>query len=376
MFNAIIVDHEKPALNVLKLLLEKTGQICVVKSFTSSVDALVEMQSLRPDVVFLEIEMPHMSGLELAEEIINTGIDIEIVFVTAYDKYALEAFRVNAIDYILKPFTSDDIAEAIKRLKKVRSLPVVSQKPSDKGRIYCFGRLSVYGVGCTETVTWRTAKTEELFAFMLQNLNSEVAKWKITQALWPECETEKKLNTNLYTTVYKLKHTLLSTNIKFDFTYKNGRYKLELPDVYIDTSEFESITDAAEVRFSAASIKRYKRALSLYKSNYLEENEYFWSQRKAEEYWARYHSLVSEFTKYYVAKTDYANAEKILQKALTKAPLDDHLNEMLLKLFFLKKDRASLVMHYKKIKEIYEAELGIAPNEDMQDLFDRAIELE
>ncbi|NTW70854.1 MAG: response regulator [Eubacteriaceae bacterium] len=367
MFNAIIVDDEKPALDVLKRLLEKTGQICVVGSFMSPAKALAEIQTLRPDVAFLDIEMPEMSGLQLAEKIIEAGNNIEIVFVTAYDKYALEAFRVNAIDYILKPFSSDDIAQAITRLKRVRPLSVVFPLSADEGRIYCFGRLSVYGAGCSEAVKWRTSKTEELFCFLLQNLNSEVVKWKITQAIWPECDSEKQLNTNLHTTVYKVKKTLLSANIKFDFTFINGRYKLELPDVYIDTAEFEAITHA-EITLSAESIERYKKALGLYKGNYLEENGYFWSQSKAEEYSKRYRSLVSEFTKYYATRTDYANAEKFLQKALTKAPLDDALNEMLLKLFFMKKDTASLITHYNKIKDLYQSELGIAPNTTMEEL--------
>lgn len=367
MFTAIIVDDEKPALDVLKLLLEKTGQIRVVGAFMSAADALAEIQSLKPDVAFLDIEISDMSGLELAEKIVDTGIDIEIVFVTAYDKYALEAFRVNAIDYILKPCSSDDITRVITRLKKVKPLPALSQTPGEKGRIYCFGKLSVFGAGCSEAVKWRTSKAEELFAFMLQNLNKMVAKWKISQSLWPECETEKQLNTNLYTTVYKVKKTLLSANIKFSFTFVNGSYKMELPNVYIDSAEFETLTDD-EILFSAGTIERYKRALSLYKGNYLEENEYLWSQNKSEEYLRRYLLLVSEFVKYYTARTDYANAEKILQEALTNAPLDDELNEMLLRLYFEKKDKVSLIIHYNKIKELYQSELGITPNKTMQDL--------
>ena len=70
-----------------------------------------------------------------------------------------------------------------------------------------------------------------------------------------------------------------------------------------------------------------------------------------------------------------ANAEKILLEALTKAPLDDELNEMLLKLYFVRKDKASFITHYKKIKELYQAELGIMPNTSMQELFRGILEL-
>ena len=373
MLNAIIIDDEKPAIEILRRLLEKTGQVCVVGSYMRAADALLKLQDFKPDVAFLDIEMPEMSGLELAEKIMETGDDIEIVFVTAYDKYALEAFRVNAVNYILKPLSSGDIAQTITRLKKIKPFPASFQRSADKGRIYCFGGLSVYGAGSGEAVKWRTSKAEELFAFMLQNLNDEVAKWKITQVLWPECETEK-LNVNLHTTVYQVKKTLLSAKIKFDFAFTNGKYRLKLPDVYIDAIEFTEITDA-EITVTAASVARYKKAFGLYRGNYLEADGYAWSQNMAEEYAKRYRGLVSELAKYYTAKTDYAAAEKILQQALTIIPLDDDLNEMLLKLYFTKKDKALLVMHYNKIKELYQTELGIAPSTAMQDLFSRLSEL-
>lgn len=374
MFNAIIVDDERPALDVLRLFLERTGQICVVGSFLRAADALAEICDLEPDVVFLDIEIPEISGIELAEKIIEVCGNTEIVFVTAYEKYAIEAFRVNAIDYILKPFTVDDIAHVITRLNKVRALRIYSSTDTDAGRVYCFGRLSVYGSGCPEAVKWRTTKAEELFAFMLQNLNRSVAKWKVVQELWPEYETSKQINTHLYTTVYKVKQTLSLANVKYLFTFTNGSYKMELPGIYIDTSEFEAITDSG-IAFSAASVERYKAAIGLYKGNYLDENGYLWAQSKAGEYQKRYCGLVSELAHYYEANGDCENAEKILCNALTIVPLDDTLNEQLLKLLFAKRDKPSLVMQYKKVKELYEAELGIAPSASMRDLFSKSFEL-
>lgn len=373
MINAIIVDDEKPAIDVLKLLLEKTGQICVVESFMNATDALSNLKSLKPDVAFLDIEMPEMSGLEFAEKIIEEDVDIEIIFVTAYDKFALEAFQVNAIDYILKPLSEDDILRVITKLEKVRSLQTSVRAVSDKGCIYCFGRFQVYGVGCEKSIRWRTSKAEELLAFFVTNLNTEVSKWVVTDALWPECEPEK-LNVNLHTTIYQVKKSLLAANIKFDFSYMNGKYKLELPGIYIDVAEFEMGTNVDHF-LTEESIEKQKKALSLYKGDYLAENGYSWSQNVANLYLIQYRRLVSKLSKYYLSRNDYISAEKILQEALNKEPLDDDFNVMMLELYFKKSNKASLVKHYNKIKELYAAELGITPNATMQDLFYRALKL-
>lgn len=371
MIDAIIIDDEKPAIDVLKLLLEKTGQICVVGSFMNATDALSNLKSLKPDVAFLDIEMPEMSGLELAEKIIEEGVNIDIIFVTAYDKFALEAFRVNAIDYILKPLSDDDILRVITKLKKTRYLQTPLQTVSDKGRIYCFGRFQVYGAGCENSIRWRTSKAEELFAFFVTNLNTEVSKWVVTDALWPECGPEK-LAVNLHTTIYQVKKSLLAANIKFEFSYISGKYKLELPEIYIDVAEFEIGTNVDHF-LTEESIEKQKKALSLYKGSYLAEKGYSWSQNAANLYLIQYRSLVSKLTKYYLSRTDYISAEIILQEALYNEPLNDDFNVMMLELFFKKNNKASLIKHYNKIKELYSAELGITPNAAMQDLFYRTL---
>lgn len=372
MLNAIIVDDERPAIDFLKLLLERTGEIDVVGCYMCGTSALREAQTHKIDVAFLDIEMPDMSGLELAERLLEAGRDMEIVFVTAYDKYALDAFRANAIDYILKPTSPGDIAQTLAKLKKVRGTEQARESASDKGRIYCLGRLLVYGAGSDKPVKWRTAKAEELFAFLLLNLNEEVSKWRIMQVLWPEYETEKH-NVLLHTSIYQVKKTLLFAKIDFHLTFRNGRYRLELPQAYIDVREFGEIT-GEEIALSEGNIDKYKRALSLYKGNFLAD-EYPWAQSRAEEYFIKYRGLACGFAQYYAEKEEFEAAEGILQEALEKAPLDDSMNEMMLKLYYMKKDKASLVLHYNRIQELYHTELGITPNAVMRSYMKRSLEL-
>jgi Response regulator containing CheY-like receiver and SARP domains len=142
--------------------------------------------------------------------------DVEIVFATAYDQYALEAFRVNALDYLLKPLSVEEVEKTVARLlKRKGGVAAAHHKLCSHGRIDCFGKLSAYGAGSGQPVKWRTAKTEELFAYLLQHLEKEVPKWKICEALWPEYDAEK-VDIHLHTTVYKMKKVLTSANIQFN----------------------------------------------------------------------------------------------------------------------------------------------------------------
>ncbi len=368
MLKAIIIDNEKPAIDILKILLEKTEQVIVVGSFMNADDAYAKYQSLNPDVAFLDIEMPDTTGLELAERFITADSDMEIIFVTAYDQYALEAFRVNALDYLLKPLSYEAVQQTIKRLqKRKKQIPEAANIPIGGCSVYYFGGLSVYGANDSQPIKWRTSKAEELFAYMLYHINKEVSKWEICEALWPNYDPDK-VGMYLHTTVYKMKKVLDLAKIKFNFTFINGRYKLELPLIYIDTAEFDSMTNTLVV-VSDETIDKYMKAFLLYKGDYLEDNDYSWSIYKNLEYVKKYKELSSNLIHYYIHKEDYSNAEKLLQVVHIRFSLDDEFNEMLLKLYYLKKDRAAFVNHYNSIKNLYMTELGIEPSHTMQLLY-------
>lgn len=118
MIKVLIIDDEPSAVEVIRLNLQKRCaaevEIVGTTNFPGEGKALVE--SLKPDLVFLDIEMPGLSGIELAGQIVHTGV--RIIFVTAYDAYAVNAFKVNAIDYLLKPVDGADLVQAIYKVKK------------------------------------------------------------------------------------------------------------------------------------------------------------------------------------------------------------------------------------------------------------------
>jgi two-component SAPR family response regulator len=135
--------------------------------------------------------MPGYSGFELFERLIEKGITANIAFVTAYDHYAVKAFEINAIDYILKPAAKKRLIDAIRRIR-----PESAAKPQ-KVRISCFKHFSITADGREINSGWRTRKAEELIAYLLCERGRFIAKEKIAEDLWPGQNGEKGL-ANLY----------------------------------------------------------------------------------------------------------------------------------------------------------------------------------
>jgi len=117
---AFVVDDEKLAVDRLVRLLEATGRVVIAGSSTDSVDALTQLHHADIDVLFLDIQMPGLTGFDLLDRLER---NVPVIFTTAYDRYALEAFAVNSIDYLLKPVDPDRLDRALDKLSRLSSQP-------------------------------------------------------------------------------------------------------------------------------------------------------------------------------------------------------------------------------------------------------------
>ncbi|RPD41324.1 response regulator [Chitinophaga barathri] len=111
---AVIIDDERLARKDLRAVLEKFPQVKVTGEAANVAEALVLLKDLRPRVIFLDIEMPEANGFALLEQLETVP---EVIFTTAYDAYAIRAFEVNALDYLLKPVTEKRLGESLDRLE-------------------------------------------------------------------------------------------------------------------------------------------------------------------------------------------------------------------------------------------------------------------
>ena len=241
----------------------------------------------------------------------------------------------------------------------------------NNGRIYCFGKLSIYGNSSNSLVKWRTHKSEELFAYLLENREKPISKWKICEDIWPQYSLDK-VNNMLHTSLYKMKSALKLANINFDIKFINDCYYFSIPDAYIDIEEFDSIIFSNMIT-TESDAEKYRKAFELYKDHYLEENYFSWSLLKKEIYSSKYYQLGKNLISYYLKTELYVDAEKIINRILEKYPLDEFANETCLKLYYIKNDRTSFINQYKLAKKLFEDELGIQPNFQIQELYKAVI---
>lgn len=125
---AIIVDDEQEAINYLCNILEDFKEIHLINKFSDSQKAIIEINKLKPDILFLDVQMPVKTGFDVVKEIRNNGYEPHIIFTTGYEKFAIRAIKYSAFDYLLKPINAFELENAIQKIKNFKNPKPKSQQ--------------------------------------------------------------------------------------------------------------------------------------------------------------------------------------------------------------------------------------------------------
>jgi two-component system response regulator LytT len=118
LLRVVVVDDEQPARDELCFLLGQIPGVEVIGQASDGLEAMKAIDEHAPDVVLLDVQMPGLTGFEVARRLVHDHTEAQLVFVTAYDRHAIEAFEVNAVDYLLKPVEPSRLATAIDRVRR------------------------------------------------------------------------------------------------------------------------------------------------------------------------------------------------------------------------------------------------------------------
>ncbi|UUZ92240.1 response regulator [Paenibacillus sp. P25] len=374
MLRAMLIDDERPALDLLEKLLTASGHIEIVGAFTESDEAVNRLKQENVDIVFSDIEMPGMSGIEAAEQLLTINPGIDVVFVTAYNQYAIEAFELNAIDYMLKPITAGRLGKTVERIvskrSTVRSDPFPAQAQADKSGFVCFGRFEwIYDEEPSSALKWRMSKERELMAYLVHHRNTFVPKEKILEDLWANSNPEQA-TAFLHTCVYSIRKKLRNLGGKHTLEFKSNGYHLDTGRLWCDADEFERLA-CGGMMISSHNIGEFERTANLYTGDYLEEDGFIWAIDEQEKFKGAYIQLMKRMADYYVSVKEFHAAANCLRFALKKNPFLDDVNETMLKVYAEMGDRLAMVRHYERFTKLLQEELGIAPMKSTVRLFSR-----
>ncbi len=220
----IAVDDEPISLDYLKLILEDTPEIDEVEIFLNGKEALTWLKNHDTDIAFLDIQMSGMDGLELAEKIISLHSNTKIVFVTGSKDYAIEAFKIHAAGYLVKPATVENVRKEILHIKDI--MPKSVKKPV---RIQCFGNFEVF---CNENpVKFRYRKTKELLAYLVHRRGAAISVRELVALLYADRPDSDSLQSQLRTLVSDLSKAFSDLGVDNLLVRQRGMLAV-LPDAF------------------------------------------------------------------------------------------------------------------------------------------------
>ncbi|KPU44503.1 transcriptional regulatory protein YehT [Oxobacter pfennigii] len=272
MIRIAAVDDERHVLERFAGLVSEVKELELCGLFRTGRQLLSYVKEHPLDAVFLDIEMPGVNGLQLAGQILDLNENIDIVFVTAFNQYAVEAFEVQAIDYIMKPLTEERLEKTVKRLLKTKSKVNRPGKPF----IQCFGGFEVFQGG--KALTWKNSKAKEVLAFLVHKEGIPVNWEKISDAVWPDYNSEKA-QTNFHATTYLLRKRLAEAGLAQILENGRGNYRIKKDQVDCDLYQLEELFRTGQIN----SKENFRLFEQLEKKGYMDGSGYAWAYSKAAE---------------------------------------------------------------------------------------------
>ncbi|PYE48853.1 response regulator [Paenibacillus barcinonensis] len=368
--NVILVDDERLALIGLEKMLEKeVSDIQIVASYMNPTEVIAGVMLHQPDVVFLDIHMPEIDGMDLGRQIQKAVPGTEIIFVTSYDQYAVHAFELQALDYVMKPVQKERLKQTLQRVREKLALRREQRMMNTEAPlICCFNQISFKLPGKEAQVAkWRTSKAQELFAYLLHHRNQIIHRSALLDLLWPGTEEEKVAH-QLYTTMYHVRQTLKTCGmetISIQSAHLEAGYKLELGDARLDSEQWEQEMKAWK-EVQPETVQAYEQSLYRYTGTYLGRYDYMWAEPERERLRYLWLYYMRQLNLYYLKHGQNDRAIENIQQIQQMLPDDEESYFMLMKLYDEMQHKLGVEEQYRLVTSRMEQELGIPISEEVQ----------
>ena len=270
----MLVDDEVLALQLLENKIKKLTDFKIVAQLTDGEEVVDKVRQHEPDIIFLDINIGHTNGLEIAEQINELFPNVKIIFVTAYAEHAITAFELNAIDYLLKPITKTRLLKTVEKFQKMNLISEKTPPPSEV-TVKVYGQAEILNMN-GDPIIFRTQKAKEMFFLLWHHADIGITRDEILESLWPDYHLDQAI-TLFHTTMYQLRNTFSNFHMQNPITYKGKKYRLTLK-VYSDEQLLNEILNKEQV-----TNEDLIQIVNIYKGQYFNSETYPWSTNKAME---------------------------------------------------------------------------------------------
>lgn len=358
MLNALIVDDEPLALKRLVTLLSENGvepECC--KCFLNWRNAYDYARNHQVDIAFLDISMPEIDGMKLSELLLSLNESIKVVFVTAHDNYAVQAFEAEAFDYLLKPITSERVAKTLAKFNKAKGRTV--SKPDLTVKL--FGGFNIFREGSTsvqDALKLRSPKTEELFALLL--CHGSIRREEIIDTLWEGLEAAKAWK-NLNSTLYYIRKAIGAPERGQWIVADRNEIRINRTGLNCDLYEFEELI--RQIRRQPKDISSLcKEVESIYSGPLLMGKSYEWAAGKIRQLERDYTEVLEMAAEFHLKQHLLQDALHYFSEILNIDPLREDIACQVLSIY-LKLGRINEAhRYYEGLEKLLEQELGIRPS--------------
>ena len=225
--NVLLVDDEQLQLVRLETTCKNVIKDAEFFCYSNPLKALSDSNKINFDIAFLDIEMPGLNGIQLAKKIQVNNPGIKLIFVTAYNEYALQAFNIHAHGYLTKPVSDEKIREEIINLQNIAPLP-----SNKKIQVKCFGNFEVFYNG--HPVKFSYKKSKEVFAYLIDREGAAIDINELNAVLWEEDHPSYLRNL-----IADIQTTLKSIGCEDVFIKRHNEAYIDVEKVDCDAYEYK-----------------------------------------------------------------------------------------------------------------------------------------
>jgi two-component SAPR family response regulator len=366
----LVVDDEPAMLLAMKRLLSKAEGVELAGSFRDAAEALAFVRDNHVDLAFLDIMIGEDNGLELARSLRSICADADIVFTTSHAEFAMPAYDVYPLDYMVKPVSGKRLEQTISRAAGRRRA-----SPGETGdsapRLLTVRALGGFEVFSRQAgaVKWISKKSAELFAYLLVHRSRSVARTRILADIFPDMPL-KNAEIYLNTAAYQLRKALSLHGFKESILSTQEQYRVEFNQMDVDFIQFEQAIE----EWSENKTENEEAAIEVEKrfgGELFEDNSYEWATAERERLAIVYDAFAKSLVNLLLARKRYLEAAKIARKLVSRNEFDEESNLLLLTVLGTMGDRQSLHKAYERYTQLLLQELGLPTSEKLSRIYER-----